>query len=115
MYLESILVLSEKLEHVRSIDIVDYMGFSKPSVSRAMSLLKDGGYILIDSKGYITFTDTGREIAKTVYERHTIITNALVALGVDVSIAADDACRIEHCISPESFEAIKNHVKKQQL
>lgn len=109
MYLESILLLSERLEHVRSIDIVDFMGYSKPSVSRAMSLLKSGGYIDIDENGYILLNEPGKEIACTIYERHKVLTDALVSLGVDKSIAADDACRIEHCISAESFEAIKKY------
>ncbi len=112
MYLESILVLSEKLERVRSIDIVEYMNYSKPSVSRAVSLLKSGGYIDVDENGYITLTSDGYDTAHTIYERHRILTDALMSLGVDRETAADDACRIEHCISSESFEAVKRHFEK---
>ena len=111
MYLETILVLSKKLSAVRSIDIVEYMGYSKPSVSRAVGLLKNGGVISVDSDGYITLTDAGREVAEKIYERHTILTTALTRLGVDPDIAAEDACRIEHAISDQSIEAIKKHLK----
>lgn len=112
MYLETILILSGKNEHVRSIDISDHMGYSKPSVSRAVGLLKSGGYILVDGDGYITLTDAGREIAEKIYERHTLLTSFLVRLGVDEKTAAEDACRIEHAISDRSFEAIKAHARK---
>lgn len=112
MYLETILILSGKSEHVRSIDISDHMGYSKPSVSRAVGLLKSGGYILVDGDGYITLTDAGREIAEKIYERHTLLTSFLVRLGVDETTAAEDACRIEHAISDRSFEAIKAHARK---
>ena len=110
MYLETILVLSDRMEHVRSIDVVKEMGFSKPSVSRAMSLLKADKYISIDSSGYITLTDSGLAIARKIYERHDLLTEALVTLGVDKYIAAEDACKIEHDISDESFAAIKKHL-----
>ena len=112
MYLETILILSKKSNSVRSIDKSEYMSFSKPSVSRAVNLLKDGGYILISKEGYITLTDLGREIAEKIYERHTILTKCLVALGVSEEIAAEDACKIEHDISDETFSAIKRHVIK---
>lgn len=112
MYLETILILSKKSNSVRSIDISEYMSFSKPSVSRAVNLLKDGGYILISKEGYITLTDLGREIAEKIYERHTILTKCLIALGVSEETAAEDACKIEHDISDETFSAIKRHVIK---
>lgn len=107
MYLETIYVLTKKKGNVRSIDISEYMGFSKPSVSRAVGLLKNGGYICADSDGYLTLTDAGRDIAEKMYERHTVLTGFLASLGVDEDIAAADACKIEHDISDESFEAIK--------
>ena len=109
MYLETIHVLYKKNGHVRSIDVSDHMGYSKPSVSRAMGLLKEGGYITIDKEGFITLTDSGLEVAEKIYERHTILSNLLVALGVSPETAAEDACKIEHAISDESFEAIKQH------
>ena len=111
MYLETILVLTEKQNNVRSIDICDHMGFSKPSVSRAVGLLKNGGYIQIDRDGYITLTELGREIASKVYERHEILTRVLTDLGVSKEVASSDACKIEHVISDEAFEAIKRHLK----
>ena len=110
MYLESIYVLSKKLSAVRSIDISEYMGYSKPSVSRAVSLLKNGGYILMDEENYITLTDSGLKIAKKIYDRHTLLTAMLVQLGVPQDIASQDACRMEHTISDETFEAIKAHL-----
>lgn len=109
MYLETIHVLYKKNGHVRSIDVSEHMGYSKPSVSRAMGLLKEGGYITIDKEGFITLTDSGLEVAEKIYERHTILSNLLVALGVSPETAAEDACKIEHAISDESFEAIKQH------
>ena len=110
MYLESIYVLSQKLSAVRSVDISEYMGYSKPSVSRAVNLLKSGGYITMDEENFITLTDSGREIAEKIYSRHTVLTDLLVRLGVSEETAAPDACRMEHAISDESFEAIKRHV-----
>lgn len=110
MYLETILVLSRTLPSVRSIDIVEHMGYSKPSVSRAMGLLKNGGFIHVDEDGYITLTDEGREVATKIYERHTILTRALVLLGVDPDIASEDACKMEHAISDASVEAIKKYL-----
>lgn len=115
MYLETILILSKKSNSVRSIDISEYMSFSKPSVSRAVNLLKDGGYILISKEGYITLTASGREIAEKIYERHTILTKCLIALGVSEETAAEDACKIEHDISDETFSAIKSHVNKNLI
>lgn len=109
MYLESILMLSKKNNTVRSIDVAEYMGFSKPSVSRAMSSLKEQRYIIIDNEGYIALTEKGRAIAETMYERHILLTDFLVRLGVDEDTAAADACRIEHDISEETFDAIKKH------
>ena len=111
MYLESIYVLTQKMNTVRSIDVVEYMGFSKPSVSRAVGLLKEGGYITVDHDGFITLTDTGTEIAHKIFEKHTVFTRLLVMLGVDEKTAAEDACRLEHNISDISFEAIKRHVE----
>lgn len=107
MYLESIYVLCKEKKNVRSIDIVEYMNFSKPSVSRAVGLLKNGGYITVDSDGYINLTDIGREVAEKIYERHSIISAMLIKLGVDEETATADACKIEHVISDKSFEAIK--------
>lgn len=109
MYLETILVLSRKNPNVRSIDVVEYMGYSKPSVSRAISLLKRGGYLNVDSGGYLSLTDIGREIAEKIYERHTLLSDWLIRLGVPAEIALEDACRMEHVISDTSFEAIKKH------
>ena len=112
MYLETILILSRTKGQVRSIDIVDYMSFSKPSVSRAVGLLKSGGYILVDPEGYITLTDAGREVAEKIYERHTTLTELLTRLGVDPDVAAEDACRLAHTISDDSFEALKRHMSQ---
>ena len=109
MYLETILVLSKKLPAVRSIDIVEYMGYSKPSVSRAVGLLKNGGFIIVDSDGYITLTDAGRETAKKIFERHTVLSAFLAKIGVSDETAAIDACKIEHVISDETLKAIKEH------
>ena len=109
-YLEAILALSEK-GNVRSIDVAQHLNFSKPSVSRAMSLLRENGYVIMDDDGLLHLTDTGYEIASRIYERHQLLTTWLTRLGVDPKVAAEDACRIEHDLSVESFEAIKNHVK----
>lgn len=111
MYLESIYVLQKKKGNVRSIDISEYMGYSKPSVSRAVGLLKDGGYITVQKDGVLNLTQEGLEIAEKIYERHTIITNLLMALGVDKETAAVDACRVEHVISEKTFDAIKKNFK----
>lgn len=111
MYLESIYVLCKSKSSVRSIDIAEHMNYTKPSVSRAVGLLKKEGYILVDNDGYITLTDSGTQLAEKIFERHTILTKMLMGLGVDVETAADDACRIEHVISDKSFLAIKEHIK----
>ena len=110
-YLETILILSRKLPSVRSIDIATELGFKKPSVSVAMKHLREKNHIAVSDAGYITLTDTGREIAEMIYERHNILTSMLEALGVAPETAAKDACRIEHVISAESFAAIKAHFK----
>ena len=110
MYLEAILVLSRKQGHVRSIDVSEYLGYSKPSVSRAVGLLKTGGYLVMEDDGGLTLTDSGREIGEKIYERHTVLTELLVKLGVSKEIAAEDACKLEHAVSDESFYAIKNLV-----
>ncbi|MBE5741848.1 MAG: metal-dependent transcriptional regulator [Clostridiales bacterium] len=110
MYLESILVLQNKNGSVRSIDIVEHMGYSKPSVSRAVGLLKSGEYITVDKNGYITLTEKGRTEAEKIYERHGIIAKILMHLGVTESTATEDACKIEHVISDESIEAIKKYL-----
>ncbi len=107
MYLETIHILSKNGGSVRSIDISEYMGYSKPSVSRAIGILKNNGYITVDRSGYITLTDIGREHAEKIFERHTIIGEFLCMLGVDAETAVEDACKMEHIISDESFEAIK--------
>ncbi len=112
MYLETILILSRKKSDVRSIDVGEYMGFSKPSVSRAVGLLKEGGYITVDKDGFLTLTDAGREIAEKIYERHTMLTEFLERIGVSPETAAHDACKIEHVISDESFEAMKRHARE---
>ncbi|MCR5828890.1 MAG: metal-dependent transcriptional regulator [Lachnospiraceae bacterium] len=110
MYLETILVLSKEKATVRSIDVADYRNFSKPSVSRAVNRLKDDGYINISPEGFLTLTKKGLEVANTIYERHIVLTKILCKLGVEETIAADDACRIEHCISAETFDALKKYV-----
>ena len=112
MYLETIFLLSGKKQNVRSIDVAEEMGFSKPSVSRGVSILKRDGYLTVDENGYLELTDFGLELAKKVYERHTVLTELLVGLGVSVDTAEEDACKIEHVISDETLSAIKNHLKK---
>ena len=107
MYLESIYVLLKKNGNVRSIDISEYMGYSKPSISRAVGLLKDGDFIKIAKDGSITLTEAGIAVAEKIYERHTLLSNLLIRLGVSPETAGEDACRLEHAISDESFEAIK--------
>lgn len=111
MYLEAILVLTKQKGTVRSIDVSEYLGYSKPSVSRAMGILRAEGYITTDKDGTITMTDRGRELAESIYERHTLLTRVLAALGVSQETAAADACKIEHVISDESIRAIKRHVE----
>ena len=112
MYLETIYILTESKSGVRSIDVCEHMGFSKPSVSRAVGLLKAGGYINVDKDGYLTLTDVGREIAVKMFDRHRLLTDFLISLGVSNEVAATDACKIEHHISDESFEALKRHICK---
>ena len=114
MYLETIYIRSCRQSTVRSLDVAEYMGFSKPSISRAMSLLKEGGLIVMDKEGLITLTPAGHDIAAKIYERHTLLTEFLTRLGVDGQTAVADACKIEHDISDESFEAIKAHVNRQK-
>ena len=111
MYLESIFVLCREKGAVRSIDVAEYMNYSKPSISRGVSLLKQQGYIVIDKDGYITLTDAGKIMAQNIFERHTVLTKILTSIGVDEETAAEDACRIEHVISEKTFEALKNIVK----
>ena len=111
MYLETILILSRRNQFVRSIDISEHMGFSKPSVSRAVGILKTGGYISVDGGGHITLTESGREIAEKIYERHTVLSEMLKKIGVSAETAAADACKIEHVISSGTFDAIKRHIK----
>ena len=110
-YLETILMIKQKKGVVRSIDIANELEFSKPSVSIAMKNLRENGYITVDESGYISLTDSGREIAERMYERHTTLSNWLISLGVNETVAVEDACRIEHVISAESFEAIKKIIK----
>ena len=110
MYLETIFTLTRHSSTVRSIDIAEAMGYTKPSVSRAVGLLKRDGYLETDKDGYLSLTEAGRHVAEKIYERHTVLTAALTALGVEQSIAAEDACRIEHVISESSFDAIKIHM-----
>ena len=110
MYLETILILSKRLDRVRSIDVVEHMGFSKPSVSRGMKLLREQKLIEMDGAGYITLTEDGRAIAEKIYERHTFLSTFITKLGVDPQTAAEDACKIEHVISDETFEALKRHI-----
>ena len=111
MYLETIFVLLKEKNLVRSVDVAEHMGYSKPSISRAMGLLKKGNFIEIAPDGAITLTDTGVQVAEKIYERHTLLTRLLVQLGVSPETAAEDACKLEHAISDESFEAIKRHVE----
>lgn len=115
MYLETILRLSQRSGHVRAIDVGEEMGYSKPSVSRAMGLLKSGGFVVIDADGAITLTDAGREIAEKIYARHTLLTHFLVSLGVDEETAAEDACKMEHSISDTSFAAIQKFAEENDL
>ena len=111
MYLETIHVLYKKNGHVRSVDVSEHMGYSKPSVSRAVGLLKNGGYIEVDQDGYITLTESGLTVAEKIFERHTVLSRMLIRLGVSEQTASEDACKIEHVISDETFLAIKNHLQ----
>lgn len=112
MYLETIYVLSKTNPHVRSIDVAEHMSYSKPSVSRAIGLLKNGGYVVVNDYGFLTLTELGAEIAQKIYDRHTTITEFLVQIGVDRETAAEDACKIEHDISDDSIEAMKKQLKR---
>ena len=114
MYLESIYVLTQKMNAVRSIDVCEYMGFSKPSVSRAVGLLKEGGYITVDHDGFLNLTDAGKAIAHKIFERHTVFTQLLVKLGVDEDTAAEDACKVEYDLSGETFERIREFIRQQE-
>lgn len=111
-YLERILILKEEKGHVRSIDIAESMNFSKPSVSVAMKKLRENGYILVDKEGFITLTEKGMQIASNTYEKHKLLSSLLVELGVSKNTAREDACKIEHDLSDETFTAIKNYVEK---
>ncbi len=112
MYLETIYVLSLQSSSVRSIDVAEHLGYSKPSVSRAVGLLKNDGLLRMDEMGYLKLTEAGEKKAKNIYERHTVLSRLLMNLGVDEKTATEDACRIEHYISDTSFEAIKAHMRK---
>ena len=114
MYLETIYVLSQEKAHVRSIDIAEHMDFSKPSVSRAVSHLKQDGYITVDEHGHIFMTDSGLALAQKIFERHTVLSTCLQMLGVDAQTAAEDACRIEHVISDRTFAALKKHLEMKR-
>ena len=114
MYLENILMLRDQLEFVRAIDVVKSTGYSKPSISRAVGLLKAGGYVTADREGHLSLTESGRSVAQKIYERHTILTRFLTTLGVDEETASEDACKLEHAISDTSFEAIKRFASEQK-
>lgn len=114
MYLETIYVLSKKTGYVRSIDVCEKMGYSKPSVSRAVGLLKEGGYITVGNDGSLLLTDLGREVAEKTYERHTILSKFFEMIGVDKEVAAADACKMEHVISDETFFALKRHLNNNK-
>ena len=112
-YLEAVLVLQKKKGMVRSVDLARHMGFSKPSISHAVGVLKNGGFLTVDEDGYFHLTEDGREVAEKIYERHQFFTEQLVAVGVDRETAERDACRIEHAISEETFQKLKASVEKQ--
>lgn len=114
MYLETIYVLSKKSSYVRSIDVCEYMGYSKPSVSRAVGLLKGGGYITVGHDGALVLTDLGLAAAQKTYERHTVLSELFERLGVSKDVAVADACKIEHVISDETFEALKKHLNNNK-
>jgi Mn-dependent DtxR family transcriptional regulator len=111
MYIETIFVLSQSNPHVRSIDIAEHMGYSKPSVSRAVGLLKQGGYVTTDDDGFLILTQAGLHVAQKIFERHTVLSNFLISLGVSPETAAEDACKIEHVISDETLNAIKRQIE----
>ena len=112
MYLETIYMLSKKMNIVRSIDVVEHMGYSKPSVSRAVGLLKQGGYLIMEDNGNLLLTESGREIGEKIYARHKLLTQFLVRLGVDEQTAAEDACKMEHAISDATFDALRKHLEE---
>ena len=114
MYLETILVLSERMPHVRSIDVCEEMGYSKPSVSRAMSILRNNGYVIMDDNGFLHLTESGMEVATKIYDRHNTLSAFLASIGVEEETAAEDACRIEHVISDETMAAIKSFMAKSK-
>ena len=111
-YLEAILVLKERKGSVRSIDVAQYLGFSKPSISRAVAILRSGGYITMEQDGRLELTQAGELVAREIYERHQLLTDWLIRLGVSPETAAEDACKIEHHISPETFRCLKAHAEK---
>ena len=111
-YLEAVLLLQKKNGMVRSVDLARHMGFSKPSISHAVRVLRDGGFLTMDEDGYLHLTDAGREVAEKIYERHRFFTNNLIEMGVDPETAEADACRIEHVISDESFQKLKDAIKR---
>ena len=115
MYLETILILSQKLEHVRSLDVAEHMGFSKPSISRAVGLLKNAGYVLMDPTGYLTLTESGRAIAEKIYERHNTLSKFFMSIGVDEKTALEDACKMEHVISDATFDRIKAFAQEDRI
>ena len=115
MYLEAILVIKQRSGFVRSVDVGEYLGYSKPSVSRAMGILKKGGYVTVEKDGEINLTDSGRQIAEMIYERHTFLSKFLMAAGVPEDIATADACKLEHSISDVSFQALKKFVRERLL
>ncbi len=114
MYLETIYILSKRMSGVRAIDVCEYMGYSKPSVSRAVGLLKNGGYLTVEDNGYLRLTEEGLFVANKMYERHTTLAGFLTRLGVSPDVASEDACKMEHVISDESFDAIKRHVARSE-
>ena len=114
MYLETILILSRRNGYVRSVDISEHMGYSKPSVSRAMGLLRSGNYITVDDDGFIALTEEGLAVAEKIYNRHNLLTRMLIGIGVDPETAAADACKMEHVISDRTYEAIKQHLGEKE-
>lgn len=114
MYLETILILKHKIANVRAIDVAQEMNFSKPSVSRALGILKNNGFIAIDKNGYISLSETGGAIAEKIYERHKVLTDIFTAIGVPEDIAQEDACKVEHAISDETFNALKRHQREKR-
>ena len=112
MYIETIYVLSQRNPHVRSVDIAEHMGYSKPSVSRGVGLLKQGGYVVMDDAGFLALTAEGMDVARKIFERHTVLSKFLISLGVSPETAAEDACKIEHVISDETLTAIKRQIDR---